>query len=969
MKIHRLRIDGFGNLRGEFIFSSDRCNLILEPNESGKSTLAEAILAGLYGLPRLRVTRERPITARERFRPWSGGPFRVEIDVEAGGEQLTIRRDFGEESVQVFEGLTGRDVTHRFSVSKDAVDVGSAVTGLARSEFVRCSFVRQNDMAEIRNGAGLTHALQRVASTQEGDMVAGEALELLALAVERDYGGTLLGKGKVDTEIKRLDSEIEEIRASMDGIVSRRREAEDKIVQLERASVREGRAESDLARVEHLRILAMRREVEEQLAECHREREKLEEYAAEMSRLEPYKDFPAASLGELRELKGRIDSLVARRAEAHDRLRSEVEAPLRRAESDLDDRDGLADIRIADLNRISNLRAVLQDLWNARRAKRAEYRRERAALVSAGFEPDRRAELEATFARLPDPDRAFLSKARERVLESRAALSEAEQERNRLRRTEGGERPGLLSLATARLAETTALLIGLGATAFAIMSLLSFQNRLVPVLSVLIAAAGFLSWMRFHERRATPGQEQFGSRLQKIQTRVWELEKESAALQDRLSRLASDLDCGGAESMMERYRYLEDLRESSSRLSSLAGSAGEIRERYLEKATELLEIMKERGHAPSHGIVTPTLARRFRDRARAFHDRRESIDRLRADRDTRRSDIASMDREIQSLRGTITGILESGLGAGVAIDDIGTALTRFGDACARRERYHRLAGELIPAAEGRRTEPLSDRTERLAMDLVALARQIESACDSNPDLASLEPDGSSREYEERGRRLRDEVRRTRDLKLALSEELGDVLREYRNDTPRHRSRLSALEAARRRAVQFRDAIGLAREALSGISSEAYAEWAGILNEKTSEILPRLVPGYENVRFDTDLSFSIRDSRTGRRLDRSAIDSHFSVGARDQIYLAVRMAVSDAMSTGFSPLPFILDDPLVNFDDRRFEMAMDFLMNTVAGRHQIILMSCHEERHRRWQERAAARTSDRVRLIDLTPLST
>src|SRR6185436_3698907 len=57
MRIRRLRVEGFGNLKGDFIFSSDRCNLILEPNESGKSTLAAAILAALYGFPKERASR------------------------------------------------------------------------------------------------------------------------------------------------------------------------------------------------------------------------------------------------------------------------------------------------------------------------------------------------------------------------------------------------------------------------------------------------------------------------------------------------------------------------------------------------------------------------------------------------------------------------------------------------------------------------------------------------------------------------------------------------------------------------------------------------------------------------------------------------------------------------------------------------------------------------------------------------
>ena len=83
MKLIRLKANGFGTLRGEWHFSADRVNLVVESNERGKSTLLSAIAAALYGLEDDR-RMHRVVTPLERFRPWSGQSFGVELDLEVG---------------------------------------------------------------------------------------------------------------------------------------------------------------------------------------------------------------------------------------------------------------------------------------------------------------------------------------------------------------------------------------------------------------------------------------------------------------------------------------------------------------------------------------------------------------------------------------------------------------------------------------------------------------------------------------------------------------------------------------------------------------------------------------------------------------------------------------------------------------------------------------------------------------------
>jgi len=65
---------------------------------------------------------------------------------------------------------------------------------------------------------------------------------------------------------------------------------------------------------------------------------------------------------------------------------------------------------------------------------------------------------------------------------------------------------------------------------------------------------------------------------------------------------------------------------------------------------------------------------------------------------------------------------------------------------------------------------------------------------------------------------------------------------------------------------------------------------------------------------------------------------FSRGTQEQMYLALRLALADQLSAA-EPLPLILDDVLVNFDDDRFEAAADLLAQ-ISRERQILFLTCH-----------------------------
>ena len=66
----------------------------------------------------------------------------------------------------------------------------------------------------------------------------------------------------------------------------------------------------------------------------------------------------------------------------------------------------------------------------------------------------------------------------------------------------------------------------------------------------------------------------------------------------------------------------------------------------------------------------------------------------------------------------------------------------------------------------------------------------------------------------------------------------------------------------------------------------------------------------------------------------------STGTREQLYLAIRLAYIRRYSLRSESLPLVMDDVLVNFDDRRARQTMRVLAE-FGEDHQILFLTCHE----------------------------
>jgi uncharacterized protein YhaN len=66
----------------------------------------------------------------------------------------------------------------------------------------------------------------------------------------------------------------------------------------------------------------------------------------------------------------------------------------------------------------------------------------------------------------------------------------------------------------------------------------------------------------------------------------------------------------------------------------------------------------------------------------------------------------------------------------------------------------------------------------------------------------------------------------------------------------------------------------------------------------------------------------------------------SRGTREQLYLAMRFGLIDEYETRSEPLPAVMDDIFVNFDDERDERIVKIL-SQFSKQRQVIVFTCHQ----------------------------
>ena len=141
-------------------------------------------------------------------------------------------------------------------------------------------------------------------------------------------------------------------------------------------------------------------------------------------------------------------------------------------------------------------------------------------------------------------------------------------------------------------------------------------------------------------------------------------------------------------------------------------------------------------------------------------------------------------------------------------------------------------------------------------------------------------------------------------------------------------------AENERVQQELDAIDLAQDTMTTLSTSIRDSFGLYLNKTASELIGGITGGiYNSMSIDENLNIYMNTP------SRLVPIEQVSSGTMDQIYLAVRLAAAKLVQNGRDTMPLIFDDSFVLYDDERLKTALKWLVS--AYHSQIIIFTCHQ----------------------------
>jgi uncharacterized protein YhaN len=315
---------------------------------------------------------------------------------------------------------------------------------------------------------------------------------------------------------------------------------------------------------------------------------------------------------------------------------------------------------------------------------------------------------------------------------------------------------------------------------------------------------------------------------------------------------------------------------------------------------------------------------------------RSGLDRLVAELDAARAGAVEADRARRNALALLDGLVReeadaraaavtdadalAALLAGHSAADIAALRTAIGVSDAARS----LDDEI---AEYRRTlTALSGpgaAFDRLAAELERVA-----------DIAAI--DGRLDEIVTDARVLSEEQARIREEAGALRESIAAMERDVAATADRQRKEdlLAQLES---RAEQW-SVLALGRHVLAGARAAYEAAHRPAVIEAAERYFEEWTTGrYRRILAPLGRQVEEVEHRDGTRVPLASL----STGTAQQLYLALRFGLVEHFAETAEPLPIVMDDILVNFDDQRAALAARSI-ERLAERQQVIYFTCHPE---------------------------
>jgi len=921
MRIDRVQIEGFGALRDQVLELAPGMTVIFGPNEAGKSTWHAAIYAAICGMSR---GRGRPSKADDLFshrhKPWEGGPWIVSALLTlADGRRIEMRHDLaGRVDCRATELDTGRDVSNQIM---DGTPDASRWLGLDRRSFLATACVRQADLLAILNDSeSLQVHLQRAAATAGTDEPAAAALRAL-----EDFLKEHVGKDQANA--------TKPLRRALDGVeraeseLGRAKEEHQRYVDLAADADRRRKHADDLERsVRIARYSRTKRELAV-AGERHRKASELQEQLG---------DEEPEDLSHQRALMSEVREALAT-------WRTAPTSPtidLRPSEEIQRDLVALPPMPTGDLEPAP---AVVEA--RARVEARRSARELHGPGPDVGTEPDLGG---LSVSQLTELARAL--SAQEPVVSdgAQARVDDARSEHEVAARRERTCRAlGVGCLIAGVAAGASFIPLGLGGVGVA---LAMFGLVGAATLFAISARGKVEALQRLREAEAALGQQGYAVDLARS-------ERQRAIEQTGAAGVPSDPNA--LHALIQEHEVWE-------RQSRDAGRWADDRRRLDEAVhsaeDELRSLLAEREVSSDGDVLAAADAYVTGCAERAALARRAS-QRAALEQELRQREVLEQEanRAANHRRSATVALLEAAERIGIpddaGEDEVALAVDHWlGDTAIRIQHAEEtLKGwsELKGLLEGNTPDGIREEIGQKQTDLDELrkgmaADDLEEAERGLADVSSIE------EGEREARRVRGEAERLAGELLRMAKSLPDVAaaEEALQRAEQESARVNRLKST------LEQTIVVLRLAEEQVLRDIAPKLAGAIRAT----LPRITDGrYTDAGVDP-ATLQVR-VRTASGSWRAA--DFLSQGTREQVYLLLRMALAEHLTTRGEVTPLIFDDVTVQCDTQRTERLLTVLKES-ADLRQIIVFS-QEEDVVTWAERALNGPNHRVARLALLPV--
>lgn len=957
MYIKSVKLLNFGRLTGTVEFSRDRCNIICQQNEFGKTTILDAILYCLYNFPTTGFSRDT-LKPKDRYRPWNGsssGKFSVELELcDIGERNYRLHADFSRpQPFTLYDGDTLQPIP------LDGMTFGQRYLRMALPSFTQAFFLRQDEKEGVGRNQ-LVSVIEEAAASNRREAPSNVSHALKQLSAPRANAPGFVEEPILASNlIKRLQEQKTRLEAELDGL-SRALETHRREVEAAAELDEEiAQAEQEMTRWELDLLQARRHEKNLLLSRYQQSRDALEERQRTLEELQPYAAIDPAARGQVVTLLGDWKIARQRLEEVKNAIAAQVGPELSALESQLAGYPStINEITAADLDNLREARTLIQDRQTQLARAQADLAATEERLRNEGVPLDRLSEIESTESVLSAADREIL-------FEHTAAHNEAQTALINIEQSALTARDQVLKAKNRRSWFAN---IGMGLTgvvvAFMVVGivLLLTGNKFFGWVSLLAAAAvGTGAMLYITAMRAKVSTQE----LQPAIEAEMALAAEARKIQEQLDAIESEYDSTlqrlqltpeRVDEMREMQQWRQSVvtwdnaRQGVERLQEdLSAAISGVRPALTALASPAADAEADQMDVDALSQAL-TLAQEYTAARIRATELEERAGRLYSERD-------DLQRDFSAKEEALLALVETDLTRELL--DVEQKAQAFLEGCEKALQLQTLQREYgnVQNMTPEEAADLESQIAKLNEDLQAAAAAAGVTLDGSDDA----PRASATDLEHQisqARQRREEMKERRSRGFREAEK---AVNEWRTRGPELEIALAKVSTALDEATRFAAACELAHGEMAEIANQVYTQWATALNERVNNVMPLLNDRYSEVALSQNLELSVYSTEAGRRLETKDIQ-HLSKGARDQLLLAVRIAIAEYLSAHVGNLPLAMDEPFAHWDDQRFVEGMRFVTN-LTSRHQVILLSCHSWRYEHLKE-AAPDLADKIHFASL-----